>query len=370
MLDPQSEILGTFERTSQRSVPSPPRVGADPASVLLALAACSHAAEVGEVLVGFAEDLLAAQGCSAEVRVGPYLECAPCRGDDGEDACLDRREMLVPLRRGERSLGVLRIGGITRVSLEHRRWLTIAAHAAAAELERLRIEAVARHEHQHVEQLSRYVPGPISDRIQADRGQDSGERDITVLFLDVRGYTTTASMLRCSQVFRLLNRYVRSASSIIRRHGGTIVEFNGDGMMAVFGAPDPLEAKEGAAARAALKLALAVPPLVRRLESELPDTPSIGVGVASGRGYVGDIAAEDRLIWSAVGSTTNLASRLQTLTRELRVPIALDEATWSASGDAARHFARRDGVSVRGLADPLTLYVASEIEANSIPRLG
>jgi adenylate cyclase len=368
MLDPQSVDLGTFERMPESSALSTLRVGADPASVLLALAACRDAEEVGGVLVGFAEDLLAPRGCTVSVRVGPNLEWGVDRETTGAGSDVGGR-LCLPLRRGDRVLGVLCVAGIVRIPLEAERWLSIATHAAAAELERIRVEALVRHQQQHVEQLSRYVPGPISECIQADRVLDSGEREITVLFLDIRGYTASASALRCSQVFRLLNRYVRSASSIIRRRGGTIVEFNGDGMMAVFGAPDPLEKKEDAAAWTALKLVQSVPPLLRRLETDLADAPSIGVGVASGRGYVGDIAAEDRLIWSAVGSTTNLASRLQTLTRELRVPIALDEATWIASGDAARHFSRRDGVSVRGLPDPLTLYVASETEASSTPQL-
>ena len=77
---------------------------------------------------------------------------------------------------------------------------------------------------------------------------------------------------------------------------------------------------------------------------------AVGVGIATGKAFVGNIQAVDRLIWSAIGNTTNLAARLQALTRELDAAIVIDSATWRDAGEAGSAFAKHPDTAIRGRA--------------------
>lgn len=206
--------------------------------------------------------------------------------------------------------------------------------------------------------LSRYVPGVIVDQIARGVDPTCGEKEISVLFVDLHGFTGFTESLRAREVFHLLATYTECVSEIVKEHGGAIVEFNGDGMMAIFGAPDDLPNKEYAAVAAARSI---VRSLDGRWESRKRLVP-VGVGVATGMAYIGDIHSADRLIWSAVGSTTNLASRLQQLTHELETTVVIDSATWEAAGSLADGFDAHPAMPIRGrkkLVDVFTLRSAS-----------
>ena len=125
-------------------------------------------------------------------------------------------------------------------------------------------------------------------------------------------------------------------------------------MMAVFGAPRRA-AREGArrGARRARDRRARSPALGSRRRRAL----SVGVGVATGPAFVGSIRAVDRHIWSALGNTTNLAARLEQLTRDLDVAIAIDAATWQAAVPPADGFEARPGERIRGRSDPVDVYV-------------
>ena len=84
---------------------------------------------------------------------------------------------------------------------------------------------------------------------------------------------------------------------------------------------------------------------------------SVGVGVATGEAFVGNIRAVDRIIWSAIGNTTNLAARLQSLTRPLEAGMVIDHATWQAAGKPAADFERHERVTIRGRNQREDVYV-------------
>ena len=105
----------------------------------------------------------------------------------------------------------------------------------------------ARQEREMNERLRRYVPGTLAEEIASGAEIETGEREVTVLFVDIRGYSSYAQSLRAKEIFSTVNRYTEAVSSAVREGGGTIVEFNGDGMMTVFGAPRALPQKERAA---------------------------------------------------------------------------------------------------------------------------
>jgi len=197
------------------------------------------------------------------------------------------------------------------------------------------------------------VPGSLAERIERGETLDAGEREVSVLFVDIRGYTTLTAERRADEIFSLVSHYTRSVGEIVQRNGGTVVEFNGDGMMAVFGAPERLVAKERAAVEAALAL---VDELGADGSASLPPL-RVGIGIATGPAYVGSIQSVDRAIWSAIGGTTNLAARLEHLTRELDAAIAIDRATHAASGEAVKDFAALSGVRIRGREQPEDIFV-------------
>lgn len=201
------------------------------------------------------------------------------------------------------------------------------------------------------ERLRRYVPGTLAEEIAGGADLAPAEREVTVLFVDIRGYSHYAQSLGASEIFRTVNRYTEAVSAAVRAGGGVVVEFNGDGMMAVFGAPRALPAKERAAVATAREIVAAVDAL--ELGQESGRRLSVGVGIATGLAYVGNIQAVDRFIWSAIGNPTNLAARLQALTREIGAAIAVDRATAEAAGDGCAGFAWRPRMAIRGRDEPV-----------------
>jgi len=149
-----------------------------------------------------------------------------------------------------------------------------------------------------------------------------------------------------------VNRYTETVSQIVQRHAGSVVEFNGDGMMAVFGAPRELAHKERAAVEAGREMVAAV----GALPVEGDEPLSVGVGIATGEAFVGNIQAVDRMIWSAIGNTTNLAARLQNLTRDLGASVVIDSATWERAQRAAADFDKRPDVPIRGRREAQDVY--------------
>lgn len=202
--------------------------------------------------------------------------------------------------------------------------------------------------------LSAYVPASIVARLVHGLAVECGEREVSVLFVDLSDYSAYAQRHRPEEIFSFLNRYTEGVSSVVRRHGGMIVEFGGDGMMALFGAPDELGDKERAAVLAALEFAPELEP--RMMPSGSAPGPRIRVGIATGSAFVGSLHCADHLIWSAIGDTTNRASRLQALARELDASIVIDSATWAAAQPLAGAFPLHRRLSIRGLAGGFDVY--------------
>ncbi len=232
-------------------------------------------------------------------------------------------------------------------------WLVALREAVRRELRRLDHSELLREAERRQASFRRNVPGAIAEELESGADLEVGEREVSVLFVDIRGYTAYAESRGAEEIFSMINRYTHVVSQLVRAHGGSVVEFNGDGMMAVFGAPRALPAKERAAVEAGIAIVDVVGSLPGRAEG---DRLSVGVGIASGQAYVGNIQAEDRLIWSAIGNTTNLAARLQAMTRELDVAIVVDAATWKAAGESAARFREHAAVRIRNRSGSQTVY--------------
>jgi class 3 adenylate cyclase len=269
-------------------------------------------------------------------------------------------EVVAPVRVGESLLAFLCLGPkrsgdvYTSTDLSH---LSALAEAVSARLLLFDQAQLLRQSEEMQQALRRYVPGAVADQLASGAELSSAEREVSVLFVDVRGYTSFAESRRAEEIFSTVNLYTETVSRIVRAHDGAVVEFNGDGMMAVFGAPRDHPHKEQAAVSAGREIHRAVAAL------PVPDATgsgarlSVGVGIASGPAFVGNIRAADRLIWSAIGNTTNLAARLQALTRELGASLVIDAPTRGALGDEGDGFVRHAAVQIRGRRETQELYV-------------
>lgn len=169
------------------------------------------------------------------------------------------------------------------------------------------------------EMIRRYVPGPVADHIEG--GDIAGvdrpvRRRVTVLFTDLTGFTSLADQVEAETLTQVINDYMTSMSEIVDQHGGTVNEFAGDGLMALFGAPDEMETEEQAvsAVRAAQAMQARMPALneawhrlgvSRQLEMRI----GINTGVLS----VGSFGSAGRMTYTAIGLQTNIAARLQSI---------------------------------------------------------
>jgi class 3 adenylate cyclase len=263
-------------------------------------------------------------------------------------------ELIAPVRHGEMLLAFLCLGPkrsgdvYTSTDVSH---LAVVAEKVSASMLLFDQEEVIRQGRVMQESLRRYVPGAVAEQLASGGELESGEREVTVLFVDLRGYTRFFEGRPPTEVFSTVNRYTEVVSAVVTHHGGAVLEFNGDGMMAVFGAPGTLLAKERAALDAGRQILLEVSSLAA------PERLSVGIGIATGEDFVGNVNSVDRFVWTVIGNTTNLAARLQALTRQLDAGIVTDEATWRAGGAAATGFTRHERVHIRGRSDRIDVYV-------------
>jgi class 3 adenylate cyclase len=266
-------------------------------------------------------------------------------------------EVVVPIRRGPELALLLCLGGKRSGDVytpTDVRLLGTVGETASQRLEHFAQSAVIAQTRQMRDALRRYVPATVAEAIGHGDDLRPAERDITVMFVDLRGYTALCEPLPPQDVFALTDRFTAVVSKVLRRHGGNLVEFSGDGLMAVFGAPAALAGKERAAVAAADEL-------VTALETEGPRRPdgsalAVGIGIATGVAHCGNIRSADQVIWTAVGNVVNFAARLQSLTRDLDALIAIDVPTRNRAGDLTAAFLRRDEVRVRGRSRAEAIY--------------
>jgi adenylate cyclase len=164
-----------------------------------------------------------------------------------------------------------------------------------------------------------------------------GERvEATILFCDLRGFTTLAERLE-GEVIEVLDRWFNEMGDAVLDHGGTLVSFQGDGIMAVFGAPIHVpDHAERALAAAREMLDVRLPRFNAWLQEQgLIDEPKrMGIGINTGTIMSGSVGSDRRLEYAAVGDATNTASRLQSLSKQSAHQLFMAQSTRDKLGDA------------------------------------
>ncbi len=176
--------------------------------------------------------------------------------------------------------------------------------------------------------FDRYVSKEVVEQIITNPLQLKlgGERkDITVLFSDIRGFTSMSETMQPEEVVGVLNDYLTAMTDIILSCGGTIDKFIGDAIMAVFGAPIAYEDHAYRAAKAAVMMKDALSELWIKWEKEGKHTFDIGMGLSSGIAIVGNIGSMRRTEYTAIGDVVNLGARLEPLNKEFNTNILISE---------------------------------------------
>jgi adenylate cyclase len=211
--------------------------------------------------------------------------------------------------------------------------------------------------------FERYVSADVAAEIWKNRDNivlAGEERVATILFSDIRSFTAMTAGVPSQQVLTWLNRYLTAMGEVIKQNRGFLNKFIGDGIMVVFGAPLSEGAKEDAcrAVRCALEM---LSSLDRWNATKPPGEPhlKIGIGIHTGMVTAGNVGSPDRLEYSVIGETVNLASRLEALTKDFKTPIILSPATWEyIQGQFPA--VSLGNAQVRGFTESIPLYTVEQ----------
>jgi len=205
--------------------------------------------------------------------------------------------------------------------------------------------------------FGQYVPPELVDEM-ADKHEELGlegeSREMTVLFSDVRGFTTISEGLRPQELTQLMNEMLTPMTRIIHQHRGTIDKYMGDAIMAFWGAPldDPDHARN--ALMAAMAMVEEIPRLQETFRARGWPAIRIGVGVNTGVMNVGNMGSEFRMAYTVLGDAVNLGSRLEGLTKQYGIDIMVSEFVKQRVAGFA--FRELDIVRVKGKDEPVAIF--------------
>ena len=211
-------------------------------------------------------------------------------------------------------------------------------------------------------------PEIATQLLHSDLKLGGEEREVTILFCDLRDFTSFSEKMAPAEVLTLLNRYLDRMSGIIERHGGVIDKYIGDAIMALFGAPVAAADAPARAVAAARDMARALESLNAELRAEGKPVLAFGVGINTARVVAGNMGSKTRLNYTVIGDGVNLASRLEGLTKDpaYATPIIVSEATLAAINP--RPFARELGeVKVKGKAQAVKIFALTAKGESRMP---
>jgi adenylate cyclase len=216
----------------------------------------------------------------------------------------------------------------------------------------------SRSKRQFTELFGQYVPPELVDEMAKNPESYSMEgrkADLTVLFSDVRGFTTISEGLEPDQLTALMNEYLGAMTEVIRSHRGTLDKYIGDLIMAFWGAPvdDPHHAKNGLIS--AMQMQARLTELNKVFMAKDWPEIKIGVGINTGPMIVGDMGSAVRKAYTVMGDAVNLGSRLESITKQYGVGIIVGEVTRELlKNDFV--FRELDRVKVKGKDEPVAIY--------------
>jgi class 3 adenylate cyclase len=196
--------------------------------------------------------------------------------------------------------------------------------------------------------LGTYMDRGVVDLILSGQVPPEGvEVTVSILFCDVRGFTSYAEQASAPEVIATLNEMFAAIVPVVEKHGGHVDKFLGDGLLAVFGTPRPLADHADRAVDAACEIV--------RVVAEGPSGLTVAAGVNSGSVVAGPLGGSGRLNFSVIGDAVNVAARVEAATRQTGDDVLITDATRRLlTGDRAVE--PRGGIALKGKAEPLELF--------------
>jgi adenylate cyclase len=204
--------------------------------------------------------------------------------------------------------------------------------------------------------FGKYMTQSVMEHLLAGKVQLGGEElEVTILFSDLRGFTTISEKMDAKSLVALLNEYFTEMVAAVMGEGGVVDKYIGDAIMAVFGAPVPKPQDAVNAVRAAVRMREALVKLNERLKARgMPELAS-GIGIHTGVVVAGNIGSEQRMEYTVIGDAVNLTSRLESATKELQVPVLISEETYKrVQGQVKTREVKQ--LQVKGRAAPVMTY--------------
>jgi adenylate cyclase len=231
------------------------------------------------------------------------------------------------------------------------------------------VEAFVREQRQS-RRLSRFFsPAVLKEvvRARSDVNLGSSRRLLTVLFCDIRGFTPLSERLEPEEVAELLGEYLTDLTAVVFKHGGTVDKYVGDCIMALYNVPfeHPDHAKQ--AVRTAIEFQEHTRALSEKWKAKAGVELLNGVGISTGEAVVGTLGSRQRLEYTAIGDTVNLAARLETLTKDFDFPIIVSESTYALLND---EFSVQPlgTVTLKGKENPVNIYAVLTSHMQPIPK--
>jgi adenylate cyclase len=265
---------------------------------------------------------------------------------------LDRTGQVIGALYGERRLdNVLR--GNRPLSMLDAMLVEVLASGVAAGLARVEQEQAALRARLQMEQY--FGPGKAAKLVDHPELLVGKDTSVSVLFCDIRAFSRISERLGPAQTVRWIGDVMSVLSHCVLKHDGVVVDYIGDELMAMWGAPEDQPDHATLACRTALAMYSCLPGLNEKWQATLGEPLNLGIGVNSGIAQVGNVGSDIKFKYGALGNTVNLASRVQGATKHLKARLLITEATQSYL-DAAFHTRQLCQVRVVNIAQPVTLF--------------
>lgn len=282
-----------------------------------------------------------------------------------------RSVMCAPLKdRNHKTFGVIYVdnrkgGGLfTPAGME---FLTAFASQASVAIENSRLYEKILNEERLRNNLARYLPNYLVEKIITEKSElylGGESKEITVMFADIRGFTSMSERLEPNEVVDMLNEFFTVMTEEIFKEGGTLDKYIGDCIMAFFGAPLSQEDHAKRAIKSAWKMLKNLDELkkqwvdVGKVYSHLIDDFSIGIGIHTGRAVVGNVGTMKRMDYTAIGDTVNLASRLEGVSEKNQMVISHDTYKYVKEVVEVEPL---EPMRVKGREQPVKIYIVRNV---------
>lgn len=205
--------------------------------------------------------------------------------------------------------------------------------------------------------MYRYMTPDVAEALLAsgDTGLGGKRKDVSVLFSDIRSYTTLTEKLQAEEVVMMLNEYFEIMVDAVFKYGGTLDKYIGDALMAVFGSPAPLEDHPWCAMQTSVEMRYRLIEFNQQRKEQGLMEISIGMGIHSDQVVSGNIGSSKRMELTSIGDGVNLASRLEGTSKQYGTDLVISENTYRQY--AERVYVRElDFITVKGKTEPVTIY--------------